>query len=219
MSNRYREKVRKLLALAESNNPHEAERALSQAKKIMAKYNIKAHDTEIITVKSTNVPRRYLKDYEVHMISCVNAVSGCEAFSRSTYHPNGKIVTDIYFVGLASDANMAAYSFEVLHTQVRQFQLKMKKIGHTAPERNRASLAWVIAACDKLNQFFDYKDIPENVKDYYKRESESYNEGKHRESKAVDNSEDQALLNHGYYEGHKALLNKATTHQKRDQIA
>lgn len=218
MSDRYREKVRKLLALAESNNPHEAERALSQAKKIMAKYNIKAHDTEIITVKSTNVPRRFMKDFEVHMVSCVNAVSGCEAYSRSTYHPNGKIVTDIYFVGLASDANMAAYSFEVLHTQVRQFQLRMKRQGYAAPERNRASLAWVIAACEKLNQFFDYKDVPDQVKDYYKRESEGYNEASHRESKAVDDEGDQALLNHGYYEGHKARLNKAATHQKQDQL-
>lgn len=221
--NRQREKVRKLLALAESNNPHEAERALSQAKKIMAKYNIKADDTEIVTVDSSKVPRRYLKDFETHMIGCIKAVSGCEAFMKSTYLPEGKVETTVCFVGLECDANMAAYSFEVLHTQVRQFQVGLKKNGYDANDRNRASLAWSIAACEKLQAMFDYKEIPDHVRDYYERESEDYNEGKSKPSAKLDDSEDsekdQKLLGHGYYEGQKARLNKATSHQKQDTIA
>lgn len=218
IKDRYREKVRKLLALAESTNPHEAERALVQAKKLMAKYNIRAEDTEIVTVESSSVPRRYLKDFEIHMASCVNAVSGCESFLRTNYLPGGRIRSTVLFVGLASDANMAAYSFEVLHNQVRQFQLKMKENGHTAPERNRASLAWAIGACEKLTSFFDYKEVPESVKSYCERESADYDDAKHRNSTSVEDK-DQELLAEGYLQGQRAQLNKAAEHQKNVELS
>lgn len=218
-SNKYRDKVRKLFALAESSNPHEAERALAQAKKIMAKYNIKTEDTEIVTVESSNVPRPYLKDFETHMVGCVNAVSGCEAYMRTTSLPGGKVKTIIHFVGTASDANMAAYSFEVLHNQVRLFQLDLKKKDYTPPERNRASLAWSIAACEKLNEFFDYKEVPEAVRDYFERESKDFNDTNFRKSEKVEDEaaeKDNELLREGYQNGQKARLNKAATHQSHD---
>lgn len=214
---RYREKVRKLLALAESTNPHEAERALVQAKKLMAKYNIKAEDTDIVTVESSSVPRRHLKDFEIHMASCVNAVSGCESFVRTRFLPEGKIRSTVLFVGLASDANMAAYSFEVLHNQVRQFQRQLKESGHTPPERNRASLAWAVGACEKLTSFFDYKEVPESVKSYYERESADYEESAHKNSTSVEDK-DQELLAEGYLQGQKAQLNKAAEHQKNPAL-
>lgn len=217
-NSKYTEKVRKLLALAESSNPFEAERALTQAKKIMAKYNINAEDTDIVTVRSSKVPRRYLKDFETHMIGCVQAVSGCESFTQSVYLPDGKIETYITFVGLSSDANMAAYSFEVLHHQVRRFQLAMKKQGYSAPERNRASLAWSIAACEKLNSFFDYKQIPESVTSYFERQSKDFEEAQYKKSEHAD-EKDEKLLAHGYRKGQEARLNKATTHQKRSSLA
>ena len=217
-SNKQRDKVRKLLALAESNNPYEAERALSQAKKIMAKYNIRADDTEIITVKSSKIPRRHFKVFETHMVNCVNAVSGCEAYYSTKVLLENKVQTSIYFVGLSSDANMAAYSFEVLHTQVLELQIKMKKDGYKPKERNRASLAWSISACEKLKEFFDYKEIPENVKNYYSSESKKYLEGKSRSSEKLDQSIDNKILNKGYISGSKARLNKAATHQKQDSL-
>lgn len=218
-NDRYREKVRKLLALAESSNPHEAERALSQAKKIMAKYNISAQDSEIVEVKAKPVPRQKLKDYESLMVNCIMAVSGCEVFFSTRYE--GKWKCYPLFVGVTSDASMAAYCFEVLYSQLVRYQNILKnEYGLNARKRDIASVTWVKAACRKLFDFFDRKEVPDHVADFYKRSSVDLDDAVVRETKKVENEGlNEALEAHGYKHGREARLNKATSHQKRASLA
>lgn len=216
---RYRNKVRKLLALAESSNPHEAERALSQAKIIMAKYNISAQDSEIVEVSTGFIARKKLKDYESLMLACIQSVSGCESFIQSSYS-NGKWRCRIKFVGLTSDANMAAYCFDVLYSQLNRYNNMLRKEhGLTAANRDLAAKSWVKAACRKLLDFFDPKETPEHVADYYVRSSEGINVAKFKETKATSDEElNRALMSHGRHHGSEARLNKATTHQSHQAI-
>ena len=53
----YKEKIKKLLALAESNNEHEAKAALLKAKELMAEYKIE--EIDLIDAKSRKVKRIY----------------------------------------------------------------------------------------------------------------------------------------------------------------
>lgn len=214
MRDKYRDKVRKLLALAESSNPHEAERARIQAKKLMAKYNINAEDTEIIEVVSTSVPRRHLKDFESHLVGCINSVSGCESYLISRHFDDKRIRSSICFVGVAQDANMAAYCMDVLHNQLKRYQWDLKtKKGLNPEQRNVASLAWVVSACEKLTSFFDYKIVPDHVKNYYENEMKGVSKDKSHSTKNLDDDRNRDLLYDGYSEGAKALLNKATEHK------
>lgn len=218
-NDRYRDKVRKLLALAESDNPHEAERALAQAKAIMAKYNIAACDTEIIEVKSSSVPRPRIKDYENHLIQCIKNVSGCEAFLRHVKQDEGRIRTFICFIGLAQDANMAAYSMDVLHSQLKRYQLMLKeKHGMDAGQRNLASFAWVVSACEKLTSVFDYKEIPDHVADYFNRGIANTEVSKNIGTKSLEDQESDTLFQHGYAHGIRARLEKAVGHQAQDAL-
>lgn len=219
MNDRQREKVRKLLALAESNNPHEAERARVQAKKIMAKYNITAEDSEIVEVMSGSVPRERLKDFEVHMVQCINRVSGCESFLKSRFE-NEKWRSYVIFVGLASDANMAAYCFDVLLSQLKRYQQDLKdNHGLPANKRNIASLSWVVSACEKLIAFFDYREVPDHVADYFTRAGEGMPTSKKRDTDLdPEDRLHQALVSHGDLHGSQARLNKATTHQKAESL-
>lgn len=219
-NDRYRDKVRKLLALAESSNPHEAERARVQAKKIMAKYNIRAKDTEIIEVKSSSIPRRNMKDYESHLVGCINSVSGCESFFITQWQANGRARSIIHFVGVAEDAHMAAYCLDVLHNQLKRYQFDLKtNYGMNANQRNIASLAWVVSACEKLTGFFDYREVPGHVKDYYERSMKGIEVRKSRDTENIEDEDSKALIHHGYSHGSKALLNKAATHQSRDALS
>lgn len=45
---KWRIKVRKLLALAQSDNPHEAERAREQAQKLMSKHGLTEESAEMV---------------------------------------------------------------------------------------------------------------------------------------------------------------------------
>lgn len=218
-NDRYRDKVRKLLALAESNNPYEAERALSQAKKIMAKYNISAQDSEIVEITAIPVPRKRLKDYESLMIACIREVSGCEIFFKSRYE-NQKWHCYPQFVGVTSDASMAAYCFDVLYSQLVRYQKELKKDHNlSAPNRDVASKSWVKSACRKLLSFFDRRAVPDHVSDFYERGSEGIAVARIRETKASDDEHlNEALQNHGHRHGEQARLSKAASHQKREAL-
>ena len=218
-NDRYRDKVRKLLALAESSNPHEAERALSQAKKIMAKHNISARDSEIIQVETSFIPRKRLKDYESLLLGCIMSVSGCESYIKASWH-NGKWRTCVKFVGVTSDANMAAYCFDVLFSQLKRYtDMLYKEHGLNAARRDVAATSWVKAVGRKLLDFFDKKETPDHVADYYERSSEGMSVAKVRETKEIENEElQEALMAHGRQHGREARLNKATGHQKRESL-
>lgn len=218
-NDRYRDKVRKLLALAESSNPHEAERALTQAKKIMAKYNISAQDSEIVEVTAIPVARKRLKDYESLMVASIREVSGCEIFLKSRYE-NRKWQCYPLFVGVTSDASMAAYCFDVLYSQLVRYQNELKK-DHKLNALNRdvASKYWVRSACRKLLSFFDRKAVPDHVSDFYERSSEGISVSSTRKTKTpVNNDLNEALKTHGHLHGGQARLSKATSYQKREAL-
>lgn len=219
-NDRYRNKVRKLLALAESSNPHEAERALSQAKKIMAKYNISAEDSEIIEVAARPIPRKRLNDYEHLLVACIREISGCEIFLKAR-RENHKWNCHPLFVGVTSDASMAAYCFDVLYSQLIRYQNDLKKeFKLSSGDRNVASKAWVKSACRKLLGFFDRRPVPEHVSDFYGRRSEGVSIANFHKTKKSNNSNfNEALEEHGSQHGRQALLNKAADHQKRDVLS
>lgn len=218
-NDRYRDKVRKLLALAESSNPHEAERALAQAKKIMAKYNISARDSEIVQVRTGFINRKRLKDYESLLLGCIQSVSGCESFIQGSWH-NGKWRCCIEFVGVTSDANMAAYCFDVLYTQLKRYDKTLREeYGLNAAKRDIAANYWVKSAGRKLFDFFERKEPPEHVSDFYERSSEGIDFAEVRETKETEDEElNLVLKSHGARHGSEARLNKATTHQGREAL-
>lgn len=101
----YREKIKKLLALSESSNEHEAKSALLKAKKLMAEHKIAEIDLEGIGKKKVvHIKTEFdcSKRREAWMIS-LSAIIGqnfcCQSYRRKEYN---KQVATICFVGLAN---------------------------------------------------------------------------------------------------------------------
>lgn len=99
----YREKIKKLLALSESSNEHEAKSALLKAKKLMAEHKIAEIDLEDIGKKKVvHIKTEFdcSKRREAWMIS-LSAIIGqnfcCQSYRRKEYN---KQVATICFVGL-----------------------------------------------------------------------------------------------------------------------
>lgn len=85
-NDKVKEKIRKLLRLAQSNEPHEAERARVQSEKLMAKHNLHEDDLEIVQKIATRfiVGRRPPASCHL-LLAAVEHISGCFSLFECRY--------------------------------------------------------------------------------------------------------------------------------------
>lgn len=112
------EKIRKLLALANSSNEHEAALAAGHAQRLLSEHNLAMADIEathkpdraekIETPVSKSLPK-----WMRHLSAGVSSAFDCQAI----HHPATGRMT---FIGVGSDAQVAAYTFTFLHRTVRK---------------------------------------------------------------------------------------------------
>ena len=114
----YKEKIRKLLALAESNNEYEARAALLKAKELMAEYKIE--EIDLADVKDKHVKRivtqfEYTKrgEWWIGSLAQIIAENYCcrSAGSRDAW---GAQKRTVMFIGLEGDVDISVCSpFEI----------------------------------------------------------------------------------------------------------
>lgn len=138
----YKDKIKKLLALAESNNEHEAKAALLKAKELMAQYKIEEY--ELVDAKDKKVKRidtkfEYTKRGEWWMggLSTIIAENYCcrSAVSRDYL---GAQKRTVFFIGLEGDVDVCAKIFEYAVETARTCgQRYLKRL----PQWNKLSFA------------------------------------------------------------------------------
>jgi hypothetical protein len=112
------EKIKKLLALADSSNEHEAALAAAHVQRLLA-----AHNLAMADITSSERPdkadrvetdvARSLPKWIRHLSAGVSSAFDCQAI----HHPaNGKMT----FIGVGADAQVAAYTFTYLDRTVRR---------------------------------------------------------------------------------------------------
>lgn len=131
------EKIKKLLALANSSNEHEAALAASHAQRLLSEHNLAMADIEashrpdkadkVETAVSKSLPK-WLR----HLSASVSSAFDCQAI----HHPaTGKMT----FIGVGADVQIAAYTFTYLDRTVRKLcGMYMKgHVSSTIPNRHR----------------------------------------------------------------------------------
>lgn len=148
----YKEKIRKLLALAESNNEHEAKAALLKAKELMAAHKIE--EIDLIDAASRQVKRivtefEYTKRGEWWIGSLANIIAEnyCCRSAGTKYYNSQK--RTIIFVGLEGDVDVCAKIFEYAVNTARSCgKTYLKKLNgwqyYTSAEKNRIKNSYAI---------------------------------------------------------------------------
>jgi hypothetical protein len=217
MSEKFRSKIRKLLALAQSDNPHEAERARVQAEKMMAKHNYSADEVEVITVKATvAIHRKSLKKSEAYLLDTILKISGTEGFSSAS----GKWKAGRWhwaklpsFMGVSHDAELAAYTWDVLYAQLEQARKTAKrKFSMNAAALEQYSQGWVYSASEKLTNVFGERKPSTAVDKVSAEKKAGLKEGKVARSQSVNDSRQaRDLIQLGINHGELARLNNAAS--------
>ena len=111
------EKIKKLLALANSSNEHEAALAASHAQRLLSEHNLAMADIEAAHTpdkadKVETTVSKTLPKWMRHLSAGVSTAFDCQAI----HHPaTGKMT----FIGVGADVQVAAYTFAYLDRTVR----------------------------------------------------------------------------------------------------
>lgn len=116
-------KIRKCLALAASDNPHEAARAMAQAQKLMQEHGVSDTDIELADV--SEVARKAASVtaivWDAALALLVADAFGCKSLratgKRLQHGLTFKRYANWVFVGIGSATEVAAYAYEVLVRQ------------------------------------------------------------------------------------------------------
>lgn len=152
------EKIKKCLALSQSSNPHEAESALRQARKLMDKFHLdysdvdasRAQEHEFNIGPGSRAPVRWVK----MLGNTVGTSMGCVTFFR-----HGCLGQSIIFIGETGNAELAGYAYEVLLRQLdrqrKEFVAKLS--GYKKSDKRvlgaRFAEGWISAIAAKVNEF------------------------------------------------------------------
>jgi len=148
------DKIKKLLALANSSNEHEAALAAGHAQRLLSEHNLAMADIEashkpdkadtVETATAKNLPK-----WTRHLSAGVSSAFDCQAI----HHPaTGKMS----FIGVGADAQVAAYTFTYLDRTIRKLcSVYMKLNGSTiATGRQRELIrhSYYLGAVSTINR-------------------------------------------------------------------
>ena len=168
----YKEKIRKLLALAESSNEHEARAALLKAKELMAEYKIE--EIDLVDVKSRKVKRIYT-DYfytkrgEFWISSLANIIAENYCCRCASYIPyKGAQKRQIFFIGLEDDVDLCAKIFEYAVDSARKCgksYLKERYKGYklTSQDKNRVKNSYALGFAKGVKDAFETQKAENEV--------------------------------------------------------
>jgi hypothetical protein len=117
------EKIKKCLALSSSSNPHEAETALRQARKLMDAHDITVQDVQAAEVEECHARAGsavYPANWETTLATKVGDIFGCKVLFSEAVPTGWGEKGQWRFIGCGADPDVAKYAFDVLVRQARQ---------------------------------------------------------------------------------------------------
>nr|WP_321466782.1 DUF2786 domain-containing protein [uncultured Desulfobulbus sp.] len=222
MDGKILDKIKKLLALGQSTNPHEAANAVSKAQQLMQEYQLTMQDVELTSIgevatKMTNTSRKQPR-WHVGLIHVVCSAFGVEPFVQ--YYLGAEPICK--FIGRHEKIEVAVYFYVVLSRRIKQarrqyistLSRRMKAANRTA----RADLfceGWVHGVARNITKPAQSEKEAGLIKEYIRQRYPFVIEAKSRATN-LKNKEDS--LYKGYAAGMEVEVNTGVPGQERKQI-
>lgn len=222
MSNKIMKKIKKLLRLAASSNPHEAALALSRAQKLMQEHGINSDDPELAGVNDSTIDayfkaRTPTKYFGILAHSIAKAF-GCEYYLQPTLS-NMQVV----FIGHEERPEVAGYVFSVLERQlvssrkefIKTLSPRMKKQNKTK-RADQFCEGWCIGVWQKIQEFaLSDKEREELIE--YKNKTPDLSSCNSRDAKGAGRFADESRRQ-GYYAAKDVTLNQGVNGQESQKL-
>lgn len=218
------ERIRKCLALTSSSNPHEAEAAMRQARKLMDKFNLEASDIEASRVeefwlnigKSKSIPEQWQR---------MLGVTISEAFGCAVFFSYGTVAgRHFVFVGERGQPELCAYAYEVLLRQLKESRRKyLADLSDSSRgiRRKKSMLyteGWIRAIYKQVQQFSGVSEESERAIQAYMNQNHAGMKPSGMKRRKLTEAEYRAHLK-GMEDGEGASLHRPMQMDKREALA
>lgn len=216
------EKLKKLLALAKSDNPHEAALALQRAQKLMQAYNITQNDLALSDIDesisrywaagSVNPPR-----YMLGLLDLIQTAFGVKSIIHSGFNPR------VGFYGNKGRVELASYTWEVLARQliaarksyIGQQNKRIKNKTKTS-RGDKFAEGWVLAVRSEVHLFAMSREERELAKLWLEQK---YPDSGTTTGREAGKSRDADMSRHlGYREGENIRLHQPINGQEQRKL-
>lgn len=214
-------RIKKLLALAKSTNPHEAAQALAIAQKLMQEKGVSQHEIEISESDSTAKFARKPASYVHMLVTVIEKAFGVKCyFSGSTTRKYC-----VRFFGHDERPEVAAYCFDVLN---RKLQSARKEFNASqSPRLKRSTLisradafceGWVQGAYQSVEDFAltEHEKTMLEAHETYLYEKRNLKQGTARS--AGNTRDGDSSRYDGYAQGRKVKLNHGVSGQETAKL-
>lgn len=173
------DKIKKMLALAKSDNRHESAQALKMAQRLMEKHQLSMGDVHISQIKTTRVKSRFSvskpKSYEVILMRAVERAFGVaiawlasESWVRLVGEDNYAQFT---IIGPEDQIEIASYTAEVMSRKMvsarKGYIKQLKDEGFRGRELTHEANAfcdgWAVSVMEKIHQFANPKEVTDAI--------------------------------------------------------
>lgn len=209
MDKRILDKIKKLMALAGSNNPHEAANALRKAQLLMQEHQLSEADVELSAIAEQSAAMANSSEkqpkWSLNLMAMIQQAFGVTGYF-STYQRR------CFFVGYQDRAEIAAYCYAVLARQLksarRDFLASLNKRLKATTKTARADLfceGWVSGVYQQVRDLVPSEKEQALVAQYMSKKHSGMTSAKGREAKATKRDQDAGFL--GFIAGKQVKLN------------
>lgn len=210
-------KIKKLLALSTSSNPHEAAKALEMAQKLMAEHQLNQVDIDVTSHNSKQKFAFKTAVYVHRLIAIIKKAFGVECYLSNHYGTDDSAENKMHvvFYGLEERPVIASYCFDVLY---RQLQRARKEFIATQSKRLKRSTliaradsfceGWVIGVHGNVKAFALNEQEQKKMTEY-REKLKKQQEMKPTDARPIGNTREEGDLSRyqGYQQGRKVKLN------------
>lgn len=180
-------KIKKLLRLSKSDNPHEAALALERAKEVMEKYNLTEQDIVLSQVKEAvakNTTSQQPPNYLHSLAKLISGLFTCQLYYGYKFEGRNLKAT-VNFVGIEPNQEVACYAFDVLARKLtaarKDYIARLDKRAKNKSKTARADaycIGWVYGIGEKVLPLIPKQELPPAVVEYM--DTKELKEGKAR---------------------------------------
>ena len=212
-------KIKKCLALAKSDNPHEAAAGMRQAQKLMELHNLSALDISLSGIQECKAKAKTVDmvRWEAALAALVARAFGCTVFSDRDVRWIDLRVRRIHhyvFIGIDPAAQIAQYAYEVLSDQCakarRRYmsaQSKNCKASTKTARGDRFAEGYVIGLENLIQTFASPEGSKKMIEHYVSKNHPNLGTGK-----AKDRVTGKNITNNDFYNGREESKNAKLHH-------
>lgn len=216
MNKRILDKIKKLMALANSSNPHEAANALRKAQLLMQEYQLSESDVDLSDIAEHSATlantSKAQPQWSMNLMTMI-----LQTFGVTGYFNPG--LRRCFFVGYQDRAEIAAYCYTVLARQLkaarREFQGRLNKRLKPKTKTARADLfceGWVSGVYQQVRDLVPSEKEQALVAQYMSQKHSRLTAAKVREANATARDQDAGYA--GFVAGKQVKLNAGVNGQE-----